>query len=497
MSNQAAEKLLLSSFVRYPQTFFNFVNYLSEDDFMSLGHKYIFQALKSLYLEDASERVSKLKLISKAKSLGFDNFMAITKDGQTIDGILAENLPEEECITYFQVVKRETIKRKYIDVADDVKGYINNTTDSAVKIIDSVEQRLIDVSRELNTSDAAIIPIGEHAQETIMSFSENPGHLGWDLGFPVWQHKIGQIRNGSITFVVAPPKQGKSQFGLKNALTVAFKFRCPVLLVDTELKKKDQIVRLIGMLANVPYEILETGFWKLSPDELKARNIPESRWAEFAEYKKRMEDPVLWEKVSKMPISYLEASGLGVEEVLPKLRRWILTQAKPSKDAKFPQCLIVYDYIKLATLDELRGGKLAEWQLHGLNVAALHDFVNKWNVPMLLFGQTNREMNYSTDCVAGAKRIIDNVSSISLLKRKDEDEKAMDPNGNYFLMPLETRYGAGMHNGGHINISFNPGMGDFSEIGISTLDFKAEKLRRLNEWKNKRRRDHHDDDDDD
>lgn len=494
MANIAAEKLLLSCFFRYPQTFFNYSIYLSEDDFMSAGHKYIFQSAKSLYLDDNVERLSKLKIISKAKSLGFENFMSVTKDGQILDAIIGENIPENESIIHFQTVKRETIKYKYIEAAEDVRQYVNSTTDPTSKIIDNVEQKLMAVSTLLNNNDSSIINIGENAKEVIETLSCNPGHLGWNLGFPIWQYKIGHIRNGSITLLVAPPKQGKSQFGLRSALTVAMQYGAPVLLVDTELKKKDQVVRLVGMLAGIPYEILETGFWKLDEDGLKTNNIPENRWPEFAEYKRRMSDPILWEKVNNLPFDYLEASGLGVEQVLPKLRRWVMTKAKPSKDAKFPQCLIVYDYIKLATLDELRGGKIAEWQLHGLNVAALHDFVNHWNIPMLLFGQTNRDMNYTTDCVAGAKRIIDNVSSITLLKRKNEQERGFDPSGNYFLMPLETRYGPGMHRG-HINLIFNPEIGDFKEIGLSNIDFVEENRRRLEEWKKKKRKRDEDDDD--
>ena len=498
MGNPSAEKLLLSCFVRHPTTFFNLSSYLSEEDFISMGHKYIFQCIKSLYVDDGLEKVSKLKIISKAKSLGFENFMTVTKDGAAIDAILTENVPESECTTHFQVVKRETIRQTYAEVADDLKGYVGNTQDSATQIVDNVEQKLFNVSTLLNSNDSKMTNIGASAEEIIGTFTANPGLHGWDLGFPVWQNRIGQVRNGSITFVVASAKQGKSQFALRSALTVAMKYSAPVLLIDTELKKKDQTVRMVGMLAGVPYEIIETGFWNLDEDGLRAQNIPENRWADFAEYKRRMNDPVFWQKVKSLKLDYLEASGLGVEQVIPKMRRWIMTNAKPSKTAIFPECLIVYDYVKLATLDELRGGKLQEYQLHGLNMATLHDFVNQANVPMLAFGQTNRSLEYSTDCVAGAKRIIDNVSSMTLMKRKTAEEKSLDPTGSHFLMPLETRYGAGMHSG-HINLAFSTDLGEFHELGVSSIDFREEKRRRLEEdrYERKSRRKKNDDDDDD
>lgn len=489
MANLAAEKLLLACFARHPDTFYSHQSFLTDDDFLGTPHKIIFQSMKRLYLDQAIERLSKMKIISAAKEIGCDNFMSITKDGKVIDEILAEHPSSEECLLHLQAVKKETIKRAYLEASDEVRQYISTTTDPAMKMVDSIEQKLIDVSKRLNNDDAQIISLGQDAETIITDLANNPGHLGWDLGFPVWQSKIGQVRNGSITFIVGTAKSGKSQLGMRNGLYVAHKHRAPVLLVDTELKKRDQIVRLVGMMAGVPYEILETGFWRLEDDKWQSMNLKPELIVALTEYRRRMNDPILWQKARGLPFSYLEASGMGVEEVIPKLRRWVMTTAKPDKTSKFPQCLIVYDYIKLATFDELRGGKIAEWQLHGLNMAAMHDFVNHWNLPMIALGQTNNTIGYDIKMVAGAKRIIDNVSSVSLIHRKDSEQKAMDPNGNYFIMPLVTRFGAGMEKG-HINIAFNPEIGDFAELGLSAVDFREEQKKRLEKWKEDKGKSH-------
>lgn len=482
MSNIAAEKLLLASFVRHPTAFFTFQGFLSDEDFLATPHKYIFACMKALYIDKGIDRLSKMKLISQAKELGIENFAAATKDYKVVDEILTETPSEAEANEHLKSVKRETIKRAYLETLESGRNYITTTTDPTTRMVESVEQSLIDVSKRLNNDDAQLINLGLSAESIIMDLAKDPGHLGWDLGLPVWQTKIGGIRNGSITFIAGTAKSGKSQFGMRNALYVANKFRAPVLLIDSELKKRDQTVRLVGMMAGVPYDVLETGFWNLSDDELLKKGVKVEALVAMSEYRRRMKEPLLWEKARSLPFSYLECSGMGVEEVIPKIRRWLMTTVKPKKDSKFPQCLAVYDYIKLSTFDELRGGKIAEWQLHGLNVAAMHDLVNHFNFPMIALGQTNNNMGYDMKCVAGAKRIIDNVSSVSLIQRKSNDEKAMDPNGNYFLMPLVTRYGAGMQRG-HVNLSFNPEVGDFVELGISHIDFREEQQKRLEEWK--------------
>ena len=188
------------------------------------------------------------------------------------------------------------------------------------------------------------------------------------------------------------------------------------------------------------------------------------------EYGKRMKDPAFREMVNRLPIDYQSIYGMGIPEVVPHMRRWILTKVKPNSESKFPQCLIVYDYIKLATVNELKGGKLAEWQVHGLNVAALHDFCNKYHIPILAFGQTNRELDTDFNCVAGAKRIVENVTSISLLKAKTENEYALDPNGTHLIRVFAARYGRATPNS-YINFHVNLECGEFEERELGTVNF--------------------------
>ena len=159
---------------------------------------------------------------------------------------------------------------------------------------------------------------------------------------------------------------------------------------------------------------------------------------------------------------------------------------KPDRTTKNAQCLVVYDYIKLATVAELKANhNLAEWQMHGINVALLHDTMKKYNIPCLAFGQTNNEIDEGIKCVAGGKRISENVTSISYLKRKTDDERAFDGSGSHFIRVFGTRYGAGTSIG-HINYDADLSCGEFKEIGISTINFNEERQKRLDEYKAKR-----------
>jgi hypothetical protein len=153
----------------------------------------------------------------------------------------------------------------------------------------------------------------------------------------------------------------------------------------------------------------------------------------------------------------------------------------------------VLDYIKLATLDDVRRG-VAEWQQHGVNVATLHNMMKKYNVPCLAFGQTNNELDEGFKCIAGGKRISENVTSISYLKKKTVDERSFDGDGTHLMKVFGTRYGPGTGDT-HINFDVDLSCGDFQEIGLSGVNISAERARRLEEWKSGKKKKNDDDED--
>lgn len=495
--NSAAERLLLSALIRHPDIFFQFSDHLSEDDFSYAGNKATYSTLKSLYLNKDVNSVSKEKLNAEAKALGFENFQSITNNGKLLDDLLSQNVLAEEVNHLFLEVKKCTLIRNYKATFETLEGDFKNYTGSVTELIAKVEDEIIGKVNLLDKGEHAITSLGATAKDIIYDLAKDPGNLGVDIGFPIWQHRCGEIRNGSVTLLVGTTKSAKSQYGLRAAIHASFKYGLPTIVVDSELNKRDQTIRLGGIFAEVPYEVIEKGLWKLTPDELKNRGISDLELPKYIEYSKRMQDPILWDKVEKQLdiVDYMPIYGMGVESVIPRLRQWLLTKVKPDRNSKFPQCLIVYDYLKLANIDELRGGKVNEWQVHGLNVARLHEFAQRYNVPILTFGQTNKELDTDLNCIAGAKRIVENVESASLLKCKTEEERAIDPSGTHFIRVFCARYGKATPIG-HINFQIDAGMGQMNELGYSAIDFQEEKRKKLEEWKKKKFSKKQDDDDD-
>ena len=498
VTNQAAERVLLAYLCSYPDAFFAFVEYLDDDDFTSDGHKQTFLALHKLYVTDKLNKVSKNKLIMAARELGFGNYMSVTRNGDLVTAIINEAVDKPDGDAALKAVKSARLRRDYDNLLRDRLEYIRATDDSPSKMIRSIEEPIYKVGSGFDLISQGPVKLCEGIEEAITDMANNPGHNGVDLGYPIWQHRIGQLRNGSVSLVVATAKAGKSQFALRAALNAAHKLQIPVFVADSELNQASQQIRLAGMFAQVPYDIIEGGFWDLSEAELRARNFDDAKIIKIGEYAKRMRDPGLWKKINQdiMPfIEYMPTYGMSVPEVLPHIQRWLMREVKPDPEAKFPQCLVIYDYIKLATLDELKGGKIAEWQSHGLNVASLHDFGQKHNIPTLAFGQTNNELTDSPRCIAGGKRILENVDSATMLKRKDDEERAFDPDGSHFLKVWAARFGSATEIG-HIDVAADLSIGEFEELHYSSINFREERQKRIDQAQKRKKRNDDEDDDD-
>jgi replicative DNA helicase len=490
MSNITAEKVFLAGLIQNPNKLLDYIDYLSAIDFHHAATRTTFESLYSLVINKESSHITKSKLISEAKALGNQNYLSTTKNGDWLDDLFTEKVSEQELDNHFLEVKRQSLKDHYSKEFENMNDYLSSTSDPLSVMIGKVEDAIISQVNILDKGLNAPVQLSKDIWPFIDSLADNPGHLGIDLGYPIWQDRIGQIKNGSVTLVVATAKCGKSQFGLRGAVNAA-RQGLPVLLLDSELNRDDQRIRLAAAVARVPTEYIQTGFWRMSPSQLKNIGITdEQKIASIQEGARRMNDPELRDRISKLPITYQSISGLDVQSVIPHIRRWILKDVKPDKNAKQAQCLIVYDYLKLATLNELRSnGNIAEWQMHGINVASLHDMMQKYNVPCLAFGQTNNEIDDGIRCVAGGKRISENVTSISYFKRKTPDERAFDSTGTHLMKVFGTRYGTGTGDS-HINFDADLSCGVFQELNMSTVNFNTERQKRFEASKKQTNDDH-------
>lgn len=494
MANLTAEKLFLSGLIRHTDKYFEYAQYLDDDDFHNTKTRLVHDVLRSLIVDKESVNISKSKIVSEARALGHQNFLSATDNGEWLDELLSESISEKELDHQFLEVKRQSLIEGYIGGCHAIHDYLKSNSDNPSKIISTVEDMIVSKVHLLDKGENAIIPLNRDIWEFIDGLAEDPGHIGVDLGYKLWQDRIGNVRNGGVTFLAGTTGSGKSQFGLRAALSAA-RMGLPVLYLDSELNEQDQKTRMVGMLSKVPYQYIETGFWRMSEKQLIKYGVTDEDVIKdiVNDYKSRLTNERLRKVTKELPIDYVSVSGLDMEEILPHIRRWVLTKVKPDKNSVIPQCLVIYDYIKLASLNELKRGNAAEWQINGVNMSHLHSMMQNYNIPCLALGQTNNEMTDGLKCVAGGKRISENCTSVSILRAKSPEERSFDPDGSHLIKVFKARYGSGTHNS-HINFNADLRFGEFEELQVSTVDFFGEKQKRFEEMKNKRKKNKDDDD---
>jgi len=465
MANIAAEFGLLAGLCKHPDVYFNIQQHISADDFSTKAHQSLYIVLQRLLMNATGDLVvTKAGLLAEATALGMKSFFEDTRDGELIDACFEHESSQSDTGRAFLQVKRETVKGGYKEMLKKLGKYLEETPDETSEIINKVDTSLIDLSNKLQgVVDDEIIHLPEKALDVIEDLANHPGELGVDIGFPIWQRSIGGMRNGTVTFVAATAKAGKSQIGARAAVELSHEI--PVLYCDSELNEISQSVRAFGMHAEINYEILETGYWKADPHKIVRDGYDRTFATQCQLARQVIEDEDIRKEFRSKKLFYKKMTGMTAREMIPFLRRWVMQNVGYDPHSRQARCLIVWDYIKLARIDEVKKSGVGAHDILGDTCMALHDFAEEFNLPILAFGQTNRSMDKDLSMIAGAKKIVELVDSVSLWHKKDAEDLVRAPQGTHEMHNLASRYGKGIST--HIDVDADLGIGKFKELGVS------------------------------
>ena len=238
-----------------------------------------------------------------------------------------------------------------------------------------------------------------------------------------------------------------SWFGANVAINVN-KQNIPVLILDLELNKEDQLPRILSNIAGIT-----------------VNNIEKAEFVRDQRVKSRLNAGL--SELDRYELYHVEVGGMSFEEILAVCRRWITRYVGFDKNGKTNPALIVYDYIDIHDAGEL--GNLQETQLLGLYMMGLENFASHYEIPFMVLAQTNRDgiSQETTNVVAGSDRIGRKCANLSILKFKSEEEIKKDgPDlGNRKLVIAATRFGEGHAYGEYVHIGSNLRFGKFVELG--------------------------------
>jgi len=449
LSDTAAERAVLSGVCQYgSQAFVDVDDVITANTFVHESNQIIYKCLSKIL--ESSDQVDISSILSSATELNFHEILNSKKELEYLRSVF--NFP-----IHLENVRKHAVKIRKLEFARTVQKNIKQAytslseitgEETVNEIISLAENPIFELSNSIKQGgDDRPAALGDDVEDYIQHLEDNPVDiLGISSGYQRYDTAIGGgFRRKCVDLIAARPKVGKSMFGDNVALHVSKELNIPVLMLDTEMSKEDHVNRIISNISKVPINTISTG--KFANSAIEKEKIHKAS-----------------EALKDVPYDYISIAGKPFEETLSVMRRWIAQKVGFDENGRTNDCLIVYDYLKLMTSDNMSSG-LQEFQVLGFQITSLHNFCVQYDCPCLSFVQLNRDgiTKESTDVVSGSDRLIWLCTSFSIFKNKSEEEVAEDgeDNGNKKLVPLVSRHGAGLSDGDYINMSMK---GDVSKI---------------------------------
>lgn len=448
-----AERSILAICMKKSDSIFVVDEYLDSGDFTNGGNRLIYSLMKELIFEDSEIKLDSYILASHAEEKGIKDFFKLTNNGDLVEALerIQNSVSESSLNKYLAMVKKATIKRRLLTTIEELQADIPSFDGTATDLRGHVEETLLGTMENIDSGDDDMVNLSDNFEEIITEFAEDNSILGLDIKMPRFQRDSGRIRNGTITGIFARAKEGKSQIAAHALKCIGIDGdenlgRLPILYLDTEMQARDQQMRLCSMMTEIKYDIIESGKWR--SDKVMLEKVKDS-----------------FKRIEGSSIFYKNIAGKSVKAVIPIIRKFIHKEVGGRTEGNAPQCLVIYDYVKLMDPNDLKSAQ--EYQVLGFLLAALHDLVSKLNFPMIAFGQLNREAlrTDSISAIGGSDRITHNVDSLTIFRKKKEEELEADGRmrGSHIMKVLICRKGPAHDYDEWVNLHFDKSCGIFQE----------------------------------
>lgn len=450
----AAERAVLAGIVKYGKNCLAEVQeLLNVDSFDDLSNKVVYKCL--CYTLENMSIVDYPSLLSSASEIGL--YEAITTKEQThfIQSLFAFPIREENVMQHAAKLKKLQIRREMAyQFEAGLYALQNMTGQETIAEILSVENQVLDYTASLSSNDdTKPVKIFDGVLEHLEYIADNPSEIvGIATGYSIYDRVLGGgQRKGAVNLIVARTGVGKTMHAKSVCMHVAGKLNIPVLMIDSEMDKMDQVNRAIADANTVHINDVETGkFGKLKEREQVFKFVKEN---------------------VDIPYYHKSTPMMMFEEVKAMIRRWLLVEVGVDEDGNRRPCLVVYDYFKVMNQRDAAG--MSEFQLLGFQMDEISQVCKKYGASCLSYVQANRDGISDEDLsiIAQSDRLSWFASSVCLLKEKTSEEiQAEVPQGipgNAKLIVLKSRYGP-KYLRDYIDMNKQGEYGRISEIGLQS-----------------------------
>jgi len=361
--NIEAEKCLLGSMFWSRESLQKGCEEASADIFYLESHARIFEAIRTLYLNDTPVDITSLTTylisIEKINEVGgveyLNEVVNSVATGASID-------------YYINLVSEKYTLRKMIEVATNIVTKATNVENSAADTIDEAEKDILNISKFRKTSEfRKVQDVLTKAQNDLEMLSRNGGKIkGITTGFGELDALTEGLHPTQLIILAARPAVGKTAFALNLALSAAKSTKKNIAIFSLEMPAEQLIMRMISSLGQIDNKKLSTG--KLENDD----------WKRFNEAISILADTNVF---------FHDAGGVTPSEIKAKCRR-LATQGEGLG-------LVIIDYLQLIDSSARYAGSRQQ-EVSEIS-RALKTMALELEVPVIALSQLSRSVEKRED----------------------------------------------------------------------------------------------------
>lgn len=255
--NLEAEQAVLGAILLEAEALITVMERLRAEDFYSIAHQRIFDAL--IELNEDNKPLDFVTLVSRLQDRG---------EMEEVGGIgylakLSGAVPTAANVDYYaQIVEEKSMLRRLIRTATQIvsSGYAEG--DDVNALLNDAEQRILELSNRRAAHGFISI------RDVLMDVFERVEHLynhkggvtGIPSGFPDLDKMTSGFQRSDLIIVAARPSVGKTAFALNIAQNVAVRAGETVAIFSLEMSASQLVQRMICAESNVDAGRMRTGY---------------------------------------------------------------------------------------------------------------------------------------------------------------------------------------------------------------------------------------------
>jgi len=350
----AAEAAVLGSMLIDPECIGDVVEHLTAEAFYRIEHRYIYDALITLYEKNKGVGIDAVLLreeLIKRNQLEEVGIEYIVK--------ILDSVPSSANVGYYTcIVKDKMLLRELISTAGDILNSAYNQNGEMAEVLDEAEQKMFAITdKNISGSASALKDLVARSFELIEN-RQGIHVTGLPTGFYELDEWTCGLQDGEMIIVAGRPSMGKTSLALNIAEHIGLMEKTPVAIFSLEMGKQQLAERFLCSISEIDSQKVRRG---LLSD---------------ADYKKLANACA---ELSETPIYIDDTSTLTPLELRAKARR-----LKSKHDIR---CVLV-DYLQLM---HLGSGRIESRQQEITTISRyLKALARELSIPVIVMSQLNR-----------------------------------------------------------------------------------------------------------